>query len=328
MAAVTIATLNAIRSAASTEYQTRIPLATRDNITAIGNTLSTYTTLMNEFTTNLIGKIGLTVFSDTSFENKLAPFKKGFLGAGVDVEEIFIEMAAAAAFDKDGTTTLARAKKEVLVKYHRENRQDTYKVTLADSQLKNAFASPSGVTTLLDKFVASVYNGSENDEYILMKELLAEYAANYTDYQIAPITDAATTQTFLRTVRKAVADVGFVSTAFNKAGVKTMTRPQDLVLLVNKDILSHVDVDVLAKSFNLGKTDFEPKIIVLDDFGSMADTYGLLVDKDFFMVYDTLHRVEEQRNAQGMFTNHFLHIWQILSLSEFKNAIRFQKTVA
>lgn len=322
---VTVEILNAIRSAASTEYAARIPAATRTNITTIGNALATHTDLLNEFTTHLIGKIGLTKFSDTSFTNKLAPFKKGMLGVGCDVEELYIDMAAATPFDKDGATTLARTKTEVLAMYHRENRADSYKKSLSDVQVKNAFTSQDGITSLLSKFVESLVNGSEYDEWVLMKELLAGYAANYTNYEVDTIADAATTQKFLRTVRKAVADLSFISTAYNKAGVKTKTDPKDLVLLINKDVLAHTEVDVLSGCFNLGKIDFEPTIIVMDDFGAMADVYGLLIDKDFFMVYDTLHRVEQQRNAQGMFTNQFLHIWQILSLSQFKNAVAFVK---
>lgn len=325
---VTVEILNAIRDSASSEYAARVPAATRTNISTVGNAITSYAATQNEFTTNLIGKIGLTKFSDISVKNKLAPFKKGFMGSGVDVEELFVDMATATAYDKDGSTALARTKKEVLAMYHRENRKDTYKVTLSDSQLKDAFASPSGVTNILSKFVNSVYNGAEYDEYVLMKNLLADYSANYCDYEVDPITDEATARKFVKTIRKAVADVGFVSTAFNKACVKQISRPEDLILMVNKDVIATVDVDVLSKAFNLGKTDFEPKIVVVDDFGTMTNTYGLLVDKDFFMVYDTLHKVEEQRNAQGMFTNHFLHIWQILSLSRFKNAIRFIKNIA
>lgn len=322
----TLAVLNAIRDSASTEYSTRIPSATRTNVTTIGNALATYTPLLNEFTTNLVGKIALTVFASKSMTNKLAPFKKGMVPFGADVEELFVNMTSAVAFDKDGATALARSKQEVLARYHRENRQDTYKVTLSDAQVKNAFRSLEGVQNLLTEIVKAMYNGSEYDEYVFMKELLAQYDANFFDYQVDPITDTATATKFIKAVRKAVADLGFVSTAYNKAGVKTLTAPEDLVLLINKDVLAVVDIDILSKAFNLGKTDFEPKIVVMDDFGSLANCYAMLVDKDFFMVYDTLHTVEEQRNAQGLFTNHFLHVWQILSLSQFKNAVKFERT--
>ena len=95
------------------------------------------------------------------------------------------------------------------------------------------------------------------------------------------------------------------------------------MLLVHKDVVAEVDVEVLAKAFNLGKTDIQVQVVVMDDFGSLADTYGLLVDKDWFRVYDTLSHMEPQRNAQGLFTNYFYHVHQTLSASRFKNAVRF-----
>jgi hypothetical protein len=156
-----------------------------------------------------------------------------------------------------------------------------------------------------------------------MKNILAQYAANYFNYQVEAITSEAAAKDFVKTVRKAINDVSFVSSLYNKAGVKTRTEAQDLVLLVHKDVVAEVDVEVLAKAFNLGKTDFQAEIEVMDDFGAMTDTYALLIDKSFFMVYDTLREVAQQYNADGLFTNYFFHVWQILSTSQFKNAIRF-----
>ena len=85
---------------------------------------------------------------------------------------------------------------------------------------------------------------------------------------------------------------------------------------------------MLAKAFNLGKTDVNVEIITMDDFGELADTYGLLIDEEFFKVWDTLSHMEAQRNAQGLFTNWFYHVHQILSASPFKTAVRFKKVSA
>ena len=81
-------------------------------------------------------------------------------------------------------------------------------------------------------------------------------------------------------------------------------------------------MEVLAKSFNMGKTDIQVEIIAMDDFGTLGNTMGMLVDKDWFRVWDTLSKMEPQRNAQGLFTNYFYHVHQILSVSSFKNAVR------
>lgn len=320
----TVELLNTIRNAAGTDYAARIPAATQTNITTIGDALIAYTPALNEFTSTLVEKIGLTIIGQMMANNKLKPFKKGDLPIGVDVEEIFIEMAKAeGAFDKAGANPLGRRKPTIDVNYHRMNRQDDYAASISTEQVKMAFARPNGIPELLNGIINSLYSGAEYDEYVAMKHLLGAYSDNYFDYGITAITDGATASEFVKTVRKAVADLSFVSTTYNKNAVQQKTEPKDMALLVNKDVVAEVDVEVLAKAFNMGKTDFEPTVITLDDFGAMTDTYGLLIDKDFFMVFDTLRSIESIRNPQGLFTNYFLHIWQILSLSRFKNAVRF-----
>ena len=88
--------------------------------------------------------------------------------------------------------------------------------------------------------------------------------------------------------------------------------------------MAEVDVEVLAKAFNMGKTQFEAQVIVVDDFGGMENTLALLVDKEWFMIYDTLRTVESIRNPKGLFTNYFLHVWQLQAVSKFRNAIAFK----
>lgn len=152
----------------------------------------------------------------------------------------------------------------------------------------------------------------------------------YFDYEVPTMASASSkdefAKAFVKAVRKAVQDTSFASTLYNSAGVMTWTNPEDMVLLVNKDVTTEVDVERLAQAFHSSDTDMKvvPTIITMDDFGIMGDTYGLLVDKEFLRVYDTLSRMEAQRNASGLFTNYFYHHWQILSASTFKNAVRFK----
>lgn len=323
--------LNKIRTEASDEYATRIPEATRDNIAVIGNALQTYTLLYNEFCDALINKIGKTIIETKLFNNKLARFKSGTVLNQQDVEEIFIGMAKAEGnYNPAGPNPLGRRKPEdvgidVKTIYHRQNRQDYYAISIGDIDFIRVFRSEANLDSFIAGLINSVYSGASYDEWVAMKELLATYDG-YFDYAVAPIADANAAEAakdFVKTLRKAVSDLSFASNKYNKANVTTWTAPENLVLLVNKDVIAEVDVEVLSKAFNMGKTDIQVEIVVLDDFGSLTNTYGLLVDKDFFRVWDTLSHMEPQRNAQGMFTNYFYHVHQILSLSTFKNAVRF-----
>lgn len=321
--------LNNIRMNASDEYQARIPEATQQNIATIGQAFSTYTLVYNEFCEALINKIGKTLISQKMFKNKLGKFKQGGVVSPHDVEEIFIEMAKAeGSYDKTGANPLGRRENpDVKVIYHRQNRQDYYAISIGDIDFMRVFRSESTLDTFIKGMINSVYSADEYDEWIAMKNLIATYKT-YFDYEVNEATDKKEfAKGFVKTLRKAVQDLSFASKDYNAAGVTTWSKPNELVLLVNKDVLVEVDVEQLATAFHTSETDMKvvPTIIAMDDFGSLTNTYGILVDKDWFRVFDTLVHMEPQRNAQGLFTNYFYHHHQILSASTFKNAVRLSK---
>lgn len=324
-----ISVLNNIRANASEEYQERIPEATQTNIATIGNALQTYELLFNEFCAALVNKIGKTILETKLFKNKLSKFKSGTITNQQDVEEIFIEMCKAeGSYDKTGPNPLGRrTPPDVKVLYHRMNRQDYYAISIGDIDFVRVFRSEATLDEFISGLFNAVYSGASYDEWLAMKNLIATYEG-YFDYEVPAIAAnnaEASAKQFVKTLRKAVNDLSFVSTQYNAAGVKTWTDRKDMVLLVNKDVVAEVDVEVLAKAFNLGKTDIEVTIEVMDDFGSLTDTYGILMDKKWFRVWDTLSTMRQQSpNAQGLFTNYFYHVHQILSASRFKNAVRFK----
>lgn len=318
-----VAIANNIRANASTDYQARIPEATQENFLTVGMALVKYDLLYNEFFPTLFNKIGKTYIEGLLFKNKLAKYKSGTILSQQDVEEIFVEMLSAeGAYDNKGPNPLGRrAEPGIKTAYHRMNRQDYYAMTVGDIDVLRVFRSEATMDAFITAKFNALYSGAEYDEWLFMKKLLATYDGYYNQ-QVTAITDEASARDFLRTVRKLSQDITFVSDKYNKAGVKTKTDKAKQVLFINKDVLAHVDVDVLAKSFNMGKTDIQMTIEVMDDFGDLENTYALLLDDSIIKVWDTLSKMEPQRNAQGLFTNYFYHVHQILSMSPFKNAIR------
>lgn len=327
-----ISVLNNIRTNASEDYQARIPEATRTNLSTIGYALQTYAPLYNEFSTALLCKIGKTMIESKLFKNRLARFKSGTIVDQQDVEEIFVEMAKAeGAYDPTGPNPLGRRNTvQDKVVYHRQNRQDVYSVSIGDIDFVRVFRSEATLDAYITKKINALYSGANKDEFEVMVNLLGTYDG-YTAYEVPYIgsdksaeENIKNTKTFVKTVRKAFMDCTLdSSTKFNKAKVETWANPEDMVLLVHKDLLAEVDVEVLAKAFNMGKTDFQMEVIPMPHFGTREETYALLIDKDFFRVWDTLSHMEPQRNAQGLFTNYFYHVHQIVSCSPFKTAIEF-----
>ena len=171
--------LNAIRNDASTEYQERIPEATRNNIADIGNALLNYNAGLNEFLGALVNRIGLVAIKNRLYSNPLKEFKKGMLNYGDTIEEIFVEIAKAKHYDVEPNTNnlgdvFEVTKPKVLSRFHKVNRQDFYPVTINQDILRRAFLSEQNLDDFISKIFDSLYSADEYDEFLLMKNLIGD----------------------------------------------------------------------------------------------------------------------------------------------------------
>lgn len=336
--------LNAVRSDLPIEYQDRIPEATKDTIKEYGASLKKFPVIMNAFVDVLINKIGLTVIKNKPYTNPLKMFQRGDLEFGDVIEEIFVDVVKAKTYqDTPPANNLGDVfqinKPNVLVRYHVVNSQLVYPITINKAELLKSFRSVGYFEEFISKVWESVYASEETDELLQTKALIQNYMTapeedggegvnRFYDVKITDITDEASAKAFARIVRKYSNDITFMKNTFNYAGVATHTPKEDQVLIVNTDIDAWLDVEVLAYAFNMAKADPESilgKKVVLDDFGSLTDneTKAILVDRDWFMIYNQLYEIQEQNNALHLYFNRFLHVWKCYSTSQFANAIRF-----
>jgi hypothetical protein len=328
--ATNLTIMNTVWENASTDYQDRIPQATQTNITAVGNAILSYAVAKNEFIDALVNKISLSIVSSKMARNRLAQFKKGMLEYGSDVEEIFTEMAQAQHFDPVVAETESRKRvlPDTKAIFHRTNREDFYKVTISNAQLKRAFLSSDGLGKLVASIVNSLYSADNHDEYIAMKELIAEYFTDVnvdTKYvEVPKVTDQNSAKAFMQAVKQVSTDFTFMSKDFNPLGVNQKSEKEEQVLLLHKNVDTIVSTDLLAWAFNQNNFDVNVQVVVIDDFGSMANTQAVLVDKNFFMVWDKLYETSNEYNPQGLFWNYWLHHHQLLSTSQFQNAVAFK----
>lgn len=345
---LSVSVLNTIRANADTEYQTRVPVATKDNIADIGRAFQTYSLAYNTFIESLIHKIGLTLMQTKSFKNKLARFKSGTILTEQDIEEIWVDQfrTAEGAYDPEGGMGTGgihplkrRDYNDVKVMYHRQNRQDKYVITIGMVDVIRAFRSEATLNAFLTAQFNSIYTGAEFDEYVHMKKLFAEaISAKRADkttpelftYEVPEIDGSVeAARTFIRTSKKAIKDMEYPSTLYNPAGVKTFSNANELVMFVNKDVAVHMDVDFYAQIFGPNYAKMNIEVVELDNFGDdNSGTYAIICDKDWFKVYDTLNTLQDIQNPDGLYKSYWLHIWQILSYSKFKNAVRIAKATA
>ena len=348
--ASTLDILNTIRANASAAYQASVPsISDVRDIPKVGEALWGYPNLANEFLSALINRIAAVKVKSATFNNAYAQLKKGYLEFGETVEEVFVQIAKAREFspEKAENRELKRTIPDVRSAFHTMNWRAEYPVSIQNNDLKMAFTSENGVQDLIARIVDSIYTAAEYDEFLLFKYLLIKSISKGKMYPVA--FDADTISTGAIAFRSASNKITFMSDAYNESGVHTTTPKADQYIFMDAEFNAKYDVGVLAAAFNMDKAEFMGKLMLIDDFTTfdnerfatiransdmieevtateltlMANVKAVLVDKEWFQVYDNLAQFDEKYVASGMYWNYFYHVWKTISYSPFSNAIVF-----
>ena len=334
--------LNTILANASADYQARVPQATQTNITEVGTAVMSYQATENEFLSALVNKVAMTIVRNKTFNNPLAVLKKGGVPLGRNIEEIYTNPATGTTFDPTGAKLLERSIPDTKAIYHSMNRQGQYKATVSKAQLIQAFTSYQALEKLLNSIVNSIYSGDNLDEFMLMKELFASAIAGgkikTVNLEMSSIADTDGAKKFVKSVKTVGQAMEFPSSNWNSyfdinkdkdaKPVVTWTPLDNQVLVLRNDISVDVDVELLAKAFNVSYTDLKQRTLIVDTFGSATNCAAVLCDEAFVQVYDNLHQMESFHNGEGLYDNFIFHHWQTYSLSLFANATAFMFDVA
>ena len=321
--------LNVIRQNATAVYQDRIPEATAENLHEVGDAILTYEAQANEFVNALVNRIGLVILNNRMATNPLAALKKGRLAVGETIEEIYIDVIKAQTYDPRAAqdTLFKRHLPNVSSVFHSVDSQLNYPLTISNEQLRKAFMSYDSLDRFIAGLVDSMYKSATLDEFIQMKQLISEWNNNgrFIVEPIAPVTDAASAREAMIKI-KAVSDgMTIFNNQMNYAGVWTSTPKDEQYLITTPDFNARMDVDVLAAAFHMDKAEFAGHVIVVDNIGDLGDDgiEAILVDKNWYQVYDYLRTFKTAYNGEGLYWNYFYHVWMVYSLSPFANAVAF-----
>lgn len=329
--------LNTIRDNASQAYQDRVPEATRSNIEEVGQAITDLNNAVvyNEFINTLANMIFAPMLIKKSWENPLGKFKKGKKTFGDTVEEVYNNFIKAQTFDQTGAGLLQRNLPDTKVVFHRMNRQDSYVLTDSPEALAKAFKSYEGVAEYLENLFTTIRNSAELDEYILMKQLI-EDAYNNNALKVVAVADPslseANAKAFIKTIKTVSGDMIFPNSNWNayltaqsddNKPIITFSSRDDQILLIDNATDVACDVDVLAYAFGRDLLRFNTEVKQIIDAFPVEGMVALLVDRNFFQVYDDLFTFREFENGLGLYRNHILHVWQTLGFSILCNAVAF-----
>lgn len=347
--------LNVIRNNASVDYRNYVPKADANDVESvrtIGAIIMDYPALQNEFLNALVNRIGRVMLTSKMYSNPIAFFKKGVLEYGESIEEIFVNIAKVQEFNPEiaEQEVFKRVVPDVRAAFHTMNYQKFYKATVTQEQLKQAFLSWDGVTDLIARIVDSMYTGANYDEFLVMKYLLARHILDGRVYPVTvPTVNAENAKAIVTTVKGVSNKLTFMNSEYNPAAVRTFTEKTGQYMIVNSVFDATMDVNVLASAFNMDKAEFLGHRVLIDGFGDLDvarlgeifagdPTYNepsqdeltalnaipaVIVDKDWFMVFDMLTQFTEQYNGQGLYWNYFYHVWKTFSVSPFANSVLF-----
>ena len=329
--------LNTIRDNASQAYQDRVPEATRNNIESVGEAITDLNNAVvyNEFINTLANMIFAPELIKKSWSNPLGKFKKGKKTFGDTVEEVYNNFIKAQTFDQTGAGLLTRNLPDTKVIFHRMNRQDSYVLTDSPEALAKAFKSYEGVADYIQNLFTTIRNSAEYDEYILMRELIAQAYDNDAMVAVAvadPQSSEANAKAFIKAIKTVSGDMVFpnsnnnaylTSQSTDNKPIITFSKKDEQVLIVDNPTDVTCNIDVLASAFNKSIVEFNDTQKEVIDAFPVEGMVACLVDKNFFQVYDDLFTFREFENGLGLYRNHILHIWQTLGYSTLTNSVCF-----
>ena len=353
--ASTLDILNVIRQNASYEYQNSVPVVTQaSDIPKVGEIIYGTPAFANQFINSLVNRIAMVRVQSATFNNPYSRLKKGYLEFGETIEDIFVNIAKVVEYtpEKGEAREFKRTLPDVRSAFHVMNWRVIYPVTIQDEDLKLAFLSMDGVQNLIAKIVDSVYTAAEYDEFLLFKYLLIKAISHGRFKPVA--FDASDDKNGAIQFRGISNILPFMSSDYNEASVKTTTPKDRQIIFMDAMYNAKFDVNVLASAFNMEKADFMGSLHLIDDWTSfdndrfevirtnsdgieevtsaelalLADVKAVIVDENWFQVYDNNNKFTEKYVASGLYWNYFYHVWKTVSNSPFANAVVFVANTA
>ena len=354
--ASTIDILNVIRQNASYDYQQNVPeVTTVNDIPKVGEIIYGTPAFANQFINALVNRIAIVRVQSATFNNPYSILKKGYIEYGETVEDIFVSIAKAVDFnvEKAAKREFQRTIPDVRSAFHVMNWRVMYPVTIQDEDLRQAFLSIEGVQNLIAKIVDAVYTAAEYDEFLLFKYLLIKAISHGKMYPTSIGAGADLSEAAVQ-FRGTSNLLPFMSSEYNEAGVKTNTPKERQVIFMDAMFNAQFDVNVLASAFNMDKADFMGRLFLIDnwtDFDNerfdiiransdgieevtaeelalLANVKAVILDDNWFQVYDNNNKFTEKYVASGLYWNYFYHTWKTVSNSPFANAVVFVTSAA
>lgn len=272
--------MNAVRQLAPSNYKERIPEATKENIEKLSEDIytdSTYQGVYNTFIQTMLNKIALTLFVESNIVNIYDKYIKYSIKLGEVIEQISVLPARGENFEEgydratgnyDGVNDRRITMPDVEAIYYDNRSERKYRVTIKNVDVRRAFTSSNGLSSLIGMIVNSLGEGANLDEYNIFKEVINQFVtkdirtAPKTEHQKitlkANVTSEETAKDMIITVKNLIANMGRPNNKYNCMRRLNQQRVDRLDVFVRQDISNFIAVDVLSSAFNPNNLNLAP----------------------------------------------------------------------
>ena len=319
----------------------------------------------NAFMNSLINRIAQVMCLVKSYDNHLKKFKKGLLGAGEVIENVWVGLVVPEGFTQSVANpgdVYAINNPSNQTTFHPVNSKLVYEITRNDEELMLA------ITTDLFGFVAKIveqlYNSAFWDEEILIKYTLCRAILDNWNSVVVnvPALDKTTAVDVMTVMKETSLDLEWMNSAHNPMSVPTHSPIEDQFFFLTNKASACIDNNALAMAYNLEYRQFIGQREKINSFvlntdeqarldhimsetvaqglvpgytaftaaekAKLARIVGATVDKDFLFIFDKLFRMTTKFDEKHLNTNIFLHIWKVYSYNPFAQIVVYAEPAA
>ena len=358
--------LNAIRNDIGGEFRQMTPLVkSAEDAKVYGLYVTGSGDARNSFMNGLINRIADQWCKIRNYNNSLKRFKKGMLGAGEVIENIWVGLVMPEGYSHSVASpgdVYKTNDPSNIVTFHPVNSKLVYEITTNDSELSMAFVSDGAMYDLVARIVGRLTDSAEWDEYIMTKYVLARaILANPSAVKSVSELTAANADSVVTSMKEVSNDMRFMNTNYNVAGVATHTPVESQVFFMTAKSSAVIDVNSLASAYNLTYKQFLGQQEMLNRFDftdaelerlntimtetaeaglvpgytqftdeekkTLSHIVAATVDEEFFMIFDKLYQTTAVFDQKHLNTNTYLHAWKVYSYNPFANSVFFSDEV-
>ena len=280
---------------------------------------------------DMIGKIAYQFIRQIEAKDPLSIFDKMPITNGDTIEQAVIKLVESQTYDKTGANALKRdTTVKMAVRYFNNWERRKYKTTVDISELRKALVSTSSAESVASNLVSVLSQSRIDEKFQNVKKLLkwgttaGSLGSGTTVLKDVGAVNKAADGTLdykgiLKKIKDTVKGMTFVNTTFNTAGLRRRTALEDIVIVAPYTIINAIDVDELSGVFNLSKAEIRDRLVEIDS----DDTYIYIVDKNAILDFTRLYEMANEKNADGLFYNYYLHVEDLFAISPLFDACYF-----